>query len=57
MRARQTEIEPAASVYFQDPDGHQLEFLCMLPDPPQPELGVVAWSRWQRRHDRVATPI
>src|ERR1019366_1006147 len=28
---------PAASVYFQDPDGHQLEFLCMLPDPPQPE--------------------
>src|ERR1039458_3577148 len=48
---------PAASVYFQDPDGHQLEFLCMLPDPPQPELGVVTWSRWLHRHDGVATPI
>jgi len=48
---------PAASVYFHDPDGHQLEFLCMLPEPPQPELGVVTWSRWQQRHDRIATPI
>jgi lactoylglutathione lyase len=48
---------PAASIFFQDRDGHQLEFLSMLPDPPQPELGVVAWSRWLRRHDPVATPI
>jgi lactoylglutathione lyase len=48
---------PAASVYFHDPDGHQLEFLCMLPDPPQPELGVLAWSRWLRRHNGVSTPI
>jgi lactoylglutathione lyase len=48
---------PAASVYFHDPDGHQLEFICMLPDPPQPELGVVTWSRWLRRHEQVATPI
>ena len=37
---------PAASLYFRDPDGNLLEFLAMLPDPPQPELGVVAWSRW-----------
>jgi lactoylglutathione lyase len=42
---------PAASVYFQDPDGNLLEFLSMLPDSPQPELGVVAWSRWAHRHD------
>ena len=48
---------PAASVYFHDPDGHQLEFICMLPDPPQPELGVVTWSRWLRRHELVAAPI
>ena len=48
---------PAASVFFQDPDGHQLEFLSMLPDPPQPELGVITWSQWLRRHDPVATPI
>jgi hypothetical protein len=31
--------------------------LSMLPDPPQPDLGVVAWSRWRQGHDRVATPI
>ena len=28
---------PAASVYFKDPDGHSLEFIAMLPEPPQPE--------------------
>lgn len=40
---------PAASLYFHDPDGNLLEFLAMLPDHPQPELGVVGWSEWQRR--------
>ena len=40
---------PAAAVYFYDPDGHQLEFLTMLPDAPRPELGVVAWSDWTRK--------
>jgi lactoylglutathione lyase len=40
---------PAASVYFQDPDGNLLEFLAMLPDAPQPELGAVKWQQWQRR--------
>lgn len=48
---------PAAAVYFHDPDGHQLEFLSMLPDPPQPELGVLTWSRWLRRHYCGAAPI
>ena len=48
---------PAASVYFNDPDGHQLELLCMLPDPPRPEFGVVTWNRWLGRHNSVATPI
>jgi catechol 2,3-dioxygenase-like lactoylglutathione lyase family enzyme len=38
---------PAAAVYFQDPDGHQLEYLCMLAGPPRPDLGVVPWSEWQ----------
>ena len=37
---------PAASLYFRDPDGNLLEFLTMLPEPPQPELGIVGWSRW-----------
>ena len=39
---------PAGSLYFRDPDGHMLEFLCMLPQPPRPELGVVTWSEWEK---------
>lgn len=27
---------PAASVYFDDPDGHSLEYICMLQEDPQP---------------------
>jgi lactoylglutathione lyase len=41
---------PAASLFFNDPDGNLLEFLAMLPDSPLPELGVVSWSRWTQRH-------
>ena len=39
---------PAASVYFRDPDGHLLEYIAMLPHPPQPECGVVSWLEWER---------
>lgn len=39
---------PAASVFFDDPDGNILEYICMLADPPQPEPGPVSWSEWQR---------
>jgi lactoylglutathione lyase len=38
---------PAISLFFRDPDGHSLEFISMLPDPPRPDLGVVAWPTWQ----------
>jgi lactoylglutathione lyase len=38
---------PAASIYFRDPDGNLLELLSMLPDVPQPEVGVVGWRRWK----------
>ena len=37
---------PSAAVYFRDPDGHLLEYVAMLEEPPHPELGVVAWSVW-----------
>jgi lactoylglutathione lyase len=37
---------PAAAVYFRDPDGHLLELLAMLEEPPRPERGIVAWSEW-----------
>lgn len=39
---------PALSLFFRDPDGHSLEFIGMLPDPPRPELGVVSWPAWQQ---------
>lgn len=39
---------PAAGVYFLDPDGHQLEYLAMLDQPPRPDLGIVPWSEWTR---------
>lgn len=38
---------PAASLFFYDPDGNLLEFLSMLPDTPQCDLGVVGWSHWK----------
>jgi catechol 2,3-dioxygenase-like lactoylglutathione lyase family enzyme len=43
---------PAVSIYFSDPDGHSLEFISVLPDKPQPELGVVAWKQWELQHGR-----
>ena len=38
---------PSASVYFDDPDRHSLEFIAMLPDPPQPDLDRLPLSRWR----------
>ncbi|MCR9073749.1 MAG: VOC family protein [Alphaproteobacteria bacterium] len=38
---------PATSVYFDDPDGHSLEFISLLPDPPRPDLGTVSLSEWR----------
>jgi ribosomal protein S18 acetylase RimI-like enzyme len=43
---------PAAAVYFRDPDGHQLEYLAMLDEPPRPELGIVPWSQWATAEPR-----
>jgi lactoylglutathione lyase len=37
---------PAASIYFNDPDGHSLEYIAMLPHQAKPEVGVVPYSRW-----------
>src|SRR5215217_7286471 len=39
---------PALAIYFDDPDGHSLEFIAMLPDEPRPELHVLSWDEWQR---------
>lgn len=38
---------PAASVYFQDPDGHSLEFITLLTDQPRPGTRTMALSEWR----------
>lgn len=39
---------PAASVYFDDPDGHSLECISILPDAARPDLpGRVTLSEWR----------
>ena len=38
---------PAASLYFDDPDGHVIELLAPLDERARPELGAVAWSDWR----------
>lgn len=38
---------PAAAVYVRDPDGHLVELLAMLDEPPEPDAGIVPWSRWR----------
>jgi lactoylglutathione lyase len=39
---------PAAAVYFEDPDGHLLEYLAMLGDEPRPDAGIVPYSQWHQ---------
>jgi catechol 2,3-dioxygenase-like lactoylglutathione lyase family enzyme len=41
---------PAASVYFDDPDGHSLEFIAMLPDAPEPHAARRPLSEWRALH-------
>lgn len=38
---------PAAAVYFRDPDGHLLEYLALLDEPPRPDAGIQPWSSWR----------
>ncbi len=37
---------PAMSLYFTDPDGHQLEYIAVLDEPPRTDVGVVPYSQW-----------
>jgi lactoylglutathione lyase len=37
---------PAAALYFEDPDGHLLEYLAMLDEAARPDGGVLPYSRW-----------
>lgn len=38
---------PAASVYFADPDGHALEFISLLPEPPRAVPSFIPLSQWR----------
>ena len=39
---------PSAQIYFRDPDGHSLEFLTILSDPPDPSF-IGPLSEWKRQ--------
>lgn len=40
---------PAASVYFDDPDGHSLEYISVLPEASRPDIaGTMKLSDWRR---------
>jgi lactoylglutathione lyase len=47
---------PAAAVYFQDPDGHMLEYLSMLALDARPEVGIVPWSAAGWSHAALEQP-
>lgn len=37
---------PALAIYFNDPDGNQLEFISILEGEGKPELGVLSYEEW-----------
>lgn len=37
---------PAIAIYFNDPDGHYLEFISILEGEAKPELGVISYEDW-----------
>lgn len=41
---------PALAIYFNDPDGNQLEFISVLEGDGKPELGVVSYEEWMEKN-------
>ena len=39
---------PALAIYFDDPDGHCLEFISIIEGQPKPELGIITFEEWER---------
>lgn len=37
---------PAISIYFSDPDGHELEFIGILDGKSKSENGVISYEKW-----------
>ena len=44
---------PAIAIYFDDPDGHHLEFIAPLEGEGRPEHGIVTWERWRELASEV----
>ncbi len=43
---------PAIAIYFNDPDGHYLEFISILEGEGKPELGVISYEDWIK-HEKL----
>lgn len=41
---------PAIAIYFDDPDGHALEFIGLLDGEPKPEMGVIGYEEWKAKN-------
>ena len=39
---------PAVSIYFDDPDGHCLEFIALLEGEARPGLGIISYQEWTK---------
>jgi catechol 2,3-dioxygenase-like lactoylglutathione lyase family enzyme len=37
---------PAIAIYFDDPDGHHLEFIAVLDGKGKPEHGIITYEKW-----------
>lgn len=44
---------PALAIYFNDPDGNQLEFISILEGDGKPELGVISYEEWMEKSSEI----
>lgn len=44
---------PALAIYFNDPDGNQLEFISILKGDGKPELGVISYEEWMENSTKL----
>ncbi|WP_345990587.1 VOC family protein [Chryseobacterium sp. Chry.R1] len=42
---------PALAIYFNDPDGNQLEFISVLEGEGRPEWGVISYEEWVSKNN------
>lgn len=46
---------PAISIYFDDPDGHSLEFIGVLKGKSRPKGGVISYENWLALEEKEET--